>query len=73
MSKYGEQLYWHIRRMVVAHDDAEDCLQETMINVYKYRSTYSRTGPVLHYRLMIWVIRLRRVYVRRQAPMPMRL
>ena len=46
MKKYGEPLYWHIRRMVVAHDDAEDCLQETMINVYKYRSTYSHEYPL---------------------------
>ena len=46
MNKYGEQLYWHIRRMVVAHDDAEDCLQETMINVYKYRRTYSNEFPL---------------------------
>ena len=46
MKKYGEQLYWHIRRMVVAHHDAEDCLQETMINVYKYRSTYSNEFPL---------------------------
>jgi RNA polymerase sigma-70 factor (ECF subfamily) len=46
MKKYGEQLYWHIRRMVVAHDDAEDCLQETMINVYKYRTTYSNEYPL---------------------------
>ena len=46
MKKYGEQLYWHIRRMVVSHDDAEDCLQETMINVYKYRTTYSNEYPL---------------------------
>ena len=46
MKKYGEPLYWHIRRMVVAHDDAEDALQETMINVYKYRSTYSNEYPL---------------------------
>ena len=46
MKKYGEPLYWHIRRMVVAHDDAEDALQETMINVYKYRSTYSNEFPL---------------------------
>ena len=46
MKKYGEPLYWHIRRMVVAHDDAEDALQETMINVYKYRSTYSNELPL---------------------------
>ena len=24
---YGERLYWHIRRLVVNHDDAEDALQ----------------------------------------------
>ncbi|MBO5932867.1 MAG: RNA polymerase sigma factor [Bacteroidaceae bacterium] len=42
MQKYGEPLYWHIRRMVVVHDDAEDALQETMLNVYKYRNTYSK-------------------------------
>jgi len=46
MKKYGEQLYWHIRRMVVAHDDAEDALQETMINVYRYRETYSKDYPL---------------------------
>ncbi len=46
MKKYGEPLYWHIRRMVVAHDDAQDVLQETMINVYKYRSTYSNEFPL---------------------------
>ena len=46
MKKYGEPLYWHIRRMVVAHDDAEDCLQETMMKVYKYRSTYSNEYPL---------------------------
>lgn len=46
MKKYGEQLYWHIRRMVVAHDDAQDVLQEAMINVYKYRNTYSNEFPL---------------------------
>lgn len=46
IKKFGEPLYWHIRRMVVAHDDAEDVLQETMINVYKYRSTYSNEFPL---------------------------
>lgn len=46
MKKYGEPLYWHIRRMVVAHDDAQDVLQETMINVYKYRSSYSNEFPL---------------------------
>lgn len=46
MQKFGEPLYWHIRRMVVVHDDAEDALQETMVNVYKYRNTYSKDYPL---------------------------
>lgn len=32
---YREPLYWHIRRLVVSHEDAEDILQETFINVYR--------------------------------------
>ena len=28
--KYQEKLYWHIRRMVVAHDDANDVLQNVL-------------------------------------------
>ncbi|WP_242917436.1 RNA polymerase sigma factor [Pontibacter liquoris] len=34
MNKYNERIYWHIRRLVVSHDDAQDILQETFINVY---------------------------------------
>jgi RNA polymerase sigma-70 factor (ECF subfamily) len=33
MKLYGEQLYWHIRRIVIGHDDAEDVLQETCIKI----------------------------------------
>ena len=33
---YQQQIYWHIRRMVVSHEDAEDILQETLIRVFKY-------------------------------------
>jgi RNA polymerase sigma-70 factor (ECF subfamily) len=33
MKRYGELLYWHIRRIVVGHDDAEDVLQETCIKI----------------------------------------
>lgn len=33
MKQYGQTLYWHIRRIVVGHDDAEDVLQETCIKV----------------------------------------
>jgi RNA polymerase sigma-70 factor (ECF subfamily) len=32
--KYQERLYWHIRRMVVDHDDANDVLQNVFIRVW---------------------------------------
>ena len=31
---YGDRLYWHIRRMVVQHEDAEDAMQETFTRAY---------------------------------------
>jgi RNA polymerase sigma factor (sigma-70 family) len=32
---YQERLYWHIRKMVINHDDARDVLQETLVRVWK--------------------------------------
>lgn len=32
---YKERLYWHIRKIVLDHDDADDVLQNTFIKVYK--------------------------------------
>jgi RNA polymerase sigma-70 factor (ECF subfamily) len=32
---YQERLYWHIRRIVLTHDDTDDVLQETFIKVYR--------------------------------------
>ena len=34
IKKYQEKLYWHIRRMVVEHDDANDVLQNVFIRVW---------------------------------------
>lgn len=33
--EYSPMLYWHIRRMVVVHEDAEDVLQETFVQAYR--------------------------------------
>lgn len=35
MEQYKERLYWHVRRIVLDHDDADDVLQNTFIKVYK--------------------------------------
>ncbi|MFN8210318.1 MAG: sigma-70 family RNA polymerase sigma factor [Bacteroidales bacterium] len=32
---YGRKLYWHIRRIVIIHEDADDALQNTFINIWK--------------------------------------
>jgi len=32
---YKERLYWHIRKIVISHDDADDVLQNTFIKVFR--------------------------------------
>jgi RNA polymerase sigma-70 factor (ECF subfamily) len=38
--KYQERLYWHIRRMVVEHEDTNDVLQNVFIKVWKYLANF---------------------------------
>ena len=33
--KYQERIYWHIRKMVIDHDDADDLTQDVFIKVYR--------------------------------------
>lgn len=33
--KYQERLYWHVRRMVVEHEDTNDIMQNVFIKVWK--------------------------------------
>ncbi len=47
MKQYGQTLYWHIRRIVVGHDDAEDVLQETCIKVLDGIGSFKGDGPLL--------------------------
>lgn len=35
VSKYQERLYWHIRKLVIIHADADDLLQNTFISAWK--------------------------------------
>lgn len=35
VEKYSSRLYWHIRRLVVIHEDADDALQNTFIKCWK--------------------------------------
>lgn len=40
MMKYQEPLYWHIRRLLVSHDDAQDAAQETFVRIYRSFDQY---------------------------------
>jgi RNA polymerase sigma factor (sigma-70 family) len=35
VEKYSPRLYWHIRRLVILHEDADDALQNTFINAWR--------------------------------------
>jgi len=33
--QYKERLYWHIRKIVISHDDTDDVLQNTFIKIFR--------------------------------------
>ena len=35
VGKYSERLYWHIRKIVIGHEDSDDVLQNTFIKIWK--------------------------------------
>ena len=34
VDRYGDRIYWHIRRIVLIHEEAEDAMQETFVKAY---------------------------------------
>ncbi len=46
-------IYWHIRRLVVKHEDAEDVMQECFINVYRSIDGFKRESS-----LKTWIYRI---------------
>lgn len=53
MGRYGEPVYWHIRRLVVSHDDAEDAAQETFIRVFRSIGQFRKGSS-----LKTWIYRI---------------
>ena len=53
MSQYKERLYWHIRKIVISHDDADDVLQNTFIKVYRNIDTFKGDS-----KLYSWMYRI---------------
>lgn len=40
IERFQEPLYWHIRRMLTCHEDAEDVLQETFLRAYRHLGSF---------------------------------
>ena len=40
LDTYQERLYWHVRKLVSTHENADDVLQNTFIRVYKNINTF---------------------------------
>ncbi len=38
IERYHQPLYWHVRRMVVSHDNAQDVMQNTFIRIHMHLS-----------------------------------
>lgn len=53
MSLYKKRLYWHIRKIVLSHDDADDVLQNTFIKVYKNIQKFNEDS-----KLYSWIYRI---------------
>ena len=50
---YKEQLYWHIRKIVIIHDDADDVLQNTFVKVFKNIENFKGNS-----KLFSWMYRI---------------
>jgi|TARA_B110000495_G_scaffold115923_1_gene100524 RNA polymerase sigma factor (sigma-70 family) len=53
ISLYKERLYWHVRKIVISHDDTDDVLQNTFIKIYKNIGKFKQES-----KLFSWMYRI---------------
>ena len=53
MDTYQSRLYWHIRRLIVQHDLAQDVLQDTFIKAYNNFGQFKQDS-----KLYTWLYRI---------------
>ncbi len=53
MEQYQERMYWHIRRIVTDHEDANDVLQNTFVKVFKNIGSFKAKS-----KLYTWLYRI---------------
>lgn len=50
---YQERLYWHIRRIVLTHENADDVLQNTFVKIFKHIGQFNGQS-----KLYSWMYRI---------------
>ncbi len=50
---YQQRVYWHVRKMVIDHDDADDITQEVFIKIHKAIETFREDSQ-----LFTWIYRI---------------
>ena len=53
LEKYQQKIYWHVRRLVIDHDDADDLVQDTFIKVWKNLDKFRSDAQ-----LYTWIYRI---------------
>jgi RNA polymerase sigma factor (sigma-70 family) len=53
LAVYKQRLYWHVRKIVVNHDDADDAVQSAFIKIWKNLSGFKRQS-----KLSTWMYRI---------------
>ena len=53
LTKYQQKVYWHIRRMVISHDDTDDLVQDVFLKLWKSLSNFRNDSQ-----LYTWLYRI---------------
>jgi RNA polymerase sigma-70 factor (ECF subfamily) len=51
--KYQKKIYWHVRRLVISHDDTNDVVQDTFVKVWKHLDSFKEESQ-----LFTWIYRI---------------
>ncbi len=51
--KYQEMVYWHVRRLVIVHEDANDIVQDVFVKVWQSLSKFRKDSA-----LYTWIYRI---------------
>lgn len=52
-SKYNKRVYWHVRKMLGSHEDADEITQEVFITIYKKLGSFNFDSS-----LFTWIFRI---------------